>query len=125
MKKLVSFLALAGFITLGNLNVTANNLRQRTVEITSDDTFIETELKVKGKCDMCKETIEKTALSIDGVSSAVWDMKAKKLKLSFDSEKTSVEVISSAIAKVGYETEIDKAEPKAYKALSSCCKYNK
>ena len=80
-------------------------------------------LKVEGRCDMCKKRIETAALSVEGVSSAIWDKKTKELHLNFDEKKTSIEAISKAIAKVGHDTEKDKTDKKTYNALPGCCKY--
>lgn len=80
-------------------------------------------IHVQGNCDMCKETIEKTAKAIKGVSSAHWDKEAKELHLDFDPTLTSVESVSKAMAKVGYDTDKFKAEQSVYDALPPCCKY--
>lgn len=80
-------------------------------------------LGVKGLCDMCKETIETTAKDVEGVTMASWNMESKELHLNFDPQKTSVDAVSKAIAKAGYETDLDKADQKAYEALPGCCKY--
>lgn len=82
-------------------------------------------LKVEGICEMCKERIEKAALSVVGVSSAVWNAKDKMLHLNFDAAQTNLKAISKAIAKVGHDTETDKADQKVYDALPGCCKYKK
>jgi len=82
-------------------------------------------LKVQGSCDMCKTRIEKAALSVKGVSSATWDGQTKDLHLNYDASKTNLDAISKAIAKVGHDTEKDKADDKVYNALPGCCKYRK
>jgi Cu(I)/Ag(I) efflux system membrane fusion protein len=80
-------------------------------------------LKVEGLCGMCKERIEKTAKSVDGVISASWDDESKMVHLNFDPSKASLNKISQAIAKVGHDTELHKADDKTYEALPDCCKY--
>lgn len=80
-------------------------------------------LGVKGKCEQCKDRIEKAAKSVDGVSMAMWDQEKQELHLNFDPAKTNVEAISKAIAVVGHDTDKDKATQAAYDALPSCCKY--
>jgi Cu(I)/Ag(I) efflux system membrane fusion protein len=74
---------------------------------------------------MCKDRIEKTAKSVSGVSSATWDLKAKELHLNYNPEKTNLDAVSKALAKVGHDTEKHKADEKTYNALPSCCKYRK
>lgn len=80
-------------------------------------------LKVQGLCEMCKDRIEKTAKGINGVYSAVWDLKSRELHFDFDKDKTSIDAISKAIAAVGHDTEKHKADDKVYEALPACCKY--
>lgn len=80
---------------------------------------------VNGACDMCKDRIEKTANSIDGVSSAHWDSETQQLHVNFDSNKTSFDAISKALSKVGHDTEKYKADQSTYDALPGCCKYRK
>ncbi|MDR2475803.1 MAG: cation transporter [Bacteroidales bacterium] len=82
-------------------------------------------LRVQGNCKMCKTHIEKAAGDIEGVLLADWDLDAKELRLQYESDKVSLEAISKAIAKVGYDTEKDKAGNDVYNALPECCKYRK
>lgn len=89
----------------------------------SNTTFKEAEIRVQGKCEMCKDRIEKAAKAVVGVKLAVWNLQSKQLKLSFDTTKTSEDVISKAIAKVGHDTDKYKADNSTYNALPSCCKY--
>ena len=83
------------------------------------------EFKVYGNCGMCESRIEKAAKSIDGVSMADWDKKTKMIKVSFDADKTDVHKIHMAIAKVGHDTEMHKADDKVYSKLAGCCKYDR
>lgn len=80
-------------------------------------------ISVQGKCEMCKERIEKASKSITGVSMATWDQKTKQLHLNFDPARTSVDAISKAVAKAGHDTYKYKADKATYDALPSCCKY--
>ena len=80
-------------------------------------------LKVEGLCGMCKTRIENTAMEIDGVTKAEWDRETKILTLEFDSSKTKLATISKAIAKVGHDTEKDRADDDVYNSLPGCCKY--
>ena len=78
---------------------------------------------VKGSCDMCKERIEKAAKGVNGVLSAHWDKDAQMIHLQYDPKKTSPEAISKAIAKVGHDTDMDKADKAVYDKLPTCCHY--
>mgnify|MGYP001766134719 CR=1 FL=1 len=78
---------------------------------------------VKGNCGMCETRIEKAVSAIDGVSKADWDKTTKKLKVTFDDSKTSMENIEVAIAKAGHDTPNKKAADDVYNSLPDCCKY--
>ena len=81
--------------------------------------------KVYGNCGMCESRIEKAAKSVDGVSLADWDKETKMIKVSFDTEKTDVHKIHMAIAKVGHDTDMHKAEGVVYDELPGCCQYDR
>ena len=78
---------------------------------------------VKGSCDMCKERIEKAAKGVNGVLPAHWDKDTQMIHLQYDPQKTSPKAISKAIAKVGHDTDIDKADKAVYDKLPACCHY--
>ena len=130
MKKYVflAVMALAVIFTAcnsssSNKTESATAVEQSEMDMPQDNQGEHTMLGVRGSCEMCKETIETTAKGVDGVTMAVWDMESKELHMNFDPQKTSVEAVRKAIAKAGYETDLDKADQKAYDALPSCCKY--
>ena len=74
-------------------------------------------------CDMCKERIEKAAKGVKGVLSAHWDKDTQMIHLQYDPKKTSPKAISKAIAKVGHDTDMDKADKAVYDKLPACCHY--
>ena len=80
---------------------------------------------VSGNCDMCKEKIETATKSIEGVKSAKWNSYSQKLKLKFNSELTSTNIIEKEIANIGYDTQNFKASDKSYNNLHFCCKYER
>jgi len=80
-------------------------------------------LNVKGKCEMCKDRIEKAAKEVGGVSFASWEMEKQVLHLNYDPEKTSLDDIAKAVAKAGHDTDKFKADQATYDALPDCCKY--
>jgi Cu(I)/Ag(I) efflux system membrane fusion protein len=84
---------------------------------------VKTTLTVQGKCGMCKSRIEKAAKAVKGVSTADWNQENKELQLNFDSAQTNLDAISKAVAKVGHDTNKDKANQVVYDALPGCCKY--
>jgi copper chaperone CopZ len=81
--------------------------------------------KVGGKCSMCKARIEKAANSVDGVSAAEWNVDTKMIEVSFDEAKTSIQKVHEAIAEVGHDTELIKADDETYDNLPSCCHYDR
>jgi len=82
-------------------------------------------IKVSGNCEMCKERIETTAKSIDGVSSAEWSSEKQMLHVQFDGSKTSSDAIQKSIAAVGHDTEKFKAPDEVYSKLPECCLYER
>ncbi|WP_414524305.1 heavy-metal-associated domain-containing protein, partial [Umezakia ovalisporum] len=79
-----------------------------------------TSFKVFGNCGMCKSRIEE-ALDMKGVKSAEWNIQTKQLDIVYVPSKVSLEQIHAAIAGVGHDTELKKAEEKVYKELPHCC----
>jgi periplasmic mercuric ion binding protein len=80
--------------------------------------------KVLGKCDMCKNRIEKTAKA-EGAITASWNEKTEMVTVTFDPSKTSVDAISKKLAAVGHDTEKYKADDKVYDSLPGCCHYDR
>ncbi|MCT4640083.1 MAG: heavy-metal-associated domain-containing protein [Bacteroidales bacterium] len=78
---------------------------------------------VNGACGMCKTRIESAAKTIDGVSSAEYDLEAQKLKIKYCDHTTDKEAILTAIAKAGHDNEMFKASDEVYDKLPECCKY--
>lgn len=121
MKKILLMLAL---ITLTAAYASTDAIGQQTKKTTEMKPVTKNAtLQAAGKCDMCKKRIEKAALSVEGVSTASWDLKKKQLSVDFDPAKTSLDSISKAVAKAGHDTEKYKADQATYDALPSCCKY--
>ena len=81
--------------------------------------------KVSGNCEMCKSTIETTTKALPGVNVANWNVETKELHVSFNEEKSSLSDIHKAIAKSGYDTELETAPKNAYDDLPACCQYTR
>lgn len=86
---------------------------------------ITSKFEVSGNCDMCKVRIEKAAGSVEGIIFARWDKITRITRVKFDSTKTEIKQIQSAIAEAGHDTEMYKATDEAYKKLPECCKYKR
>lgn len=84
---------------------------------------------VKGNCGMCKATIEKAVLEVDGVEEADWGISSKTLNIKFkenlNNKDDIVKKIESAINMSGYETMNTTANQESYDALPMCCKYDR
>ena len=83
------------------------------------------EFKVYGNCGMCETRIEKAAKEVDGVSAADWNKETKMIEVTLDESKTNVHKVQMALAKVGHDTEMHKADDEVYKKLPACCKYDR
>jgi copper chaperone CopZ len=91
----------------------------KAVSLQKTETF-----KVWGKCDMCKTRIEK-AVKTDGVTSADWNIKTSMLTVTFDTGKTSVDILGKKLAAAGHDTEKYRATDEAYSKLPGCCHYER
>ena len=56
-------------------------------------------------CNNCKETVEGASLGLPGVLSAEVNLPEKTATVSFDPNKVSVEVITKAIERTGFEVD--------------------
>ena len=74
------------------------------------------------QCESCKKRIENYMSREDGVTKVVVDYKRKTTKVTFNSERTNIENIKTAIANVGYDADDVTANEESYKNLPSCCK---
>jgi Cu(I)/Ag(I) efflux system membrane fusion protein len=83
-----------------------------------------TSFLVGGNCGMCKDRIEKTALSVSGVTSAKWDAETLKLHLNYN-KGVAIDKIHKAIANAGHDTEKEKAPDIRYNELPDCCLYER
>ena len=80
-------------------------------------------IDVDGVCMMCKKRIEKASLKTKGVKYASWNVDTHELKLIFDENKTSLNLIASNVTDVGHDTQSFIASKEAYESLDPCCKY--
>ena len=81
-------------------------------------------VKINGNCGMCKKTIE-TAANIDKVAKVNWDTQTKTATVSYDKNKTTLEVILKRIADAGYDNEKFVAPDEVYNNLHGCCQYDR
>ena len=111
-------------ISLTSCNTSSKNNTSTTKEISKDIAIKEISFGVRGNCGMCKSTIEKAANSLDGVSSATWNIDQKTILVSYDSLNINELSIHNAISASGYDTEKVLGNLEAYNNLPGCCQYD-
>ncbi|WP_010135892.1 heavy-metal-associated domain-containing protein [Ochrovirga pacifica] len=122
MNKYILSVAIAA-LSLGacKKNQPKENNTTETKSVTANTTTV---FGVRGNCAMCKYTIEKAAKEVPGVATAVWDVEAKKVTVTFNKTATNQAEINQAIADSGYDTELTTGNIDAYAKLPECCKYD-
>lgn len=94
-----------------------------TISISAQDKNAKAQIEVDGICGMCKQRIEKAALTTKGVKYASWNVKTHRLSLILDERKTNLKTIQENIAAVGHDTKEVECSIEAYNNLHPCCKY--
>ncbi|OAV44550.1 heavy-metal-associated domain-containing protein [Lewinella sp. 4G2] len=79
-------------------------------------------IQTSAVCEMCKTSIEKNLLAIEGVAKAELDLVTKKVKIKYDDKLVDVATLRQAIANTGYAADDVPARPKAVEGLANCCK---
>ncbi len=124
MKKIILSTIFLLAISLTSCNTSSKNNTSTTKEISKDIAIKEISFGVRGNCGMCKSTIEKAANSLDGVSSATWNIDQKTILVSYDSLNINELSIHNAISASGYDTEKVLGNLEAYNNLPGCCQYD-
>ncbi len=100
-------------LTFVSLNLKANSISdEKTVEITLPSI----------QCGMCVKTIKKALGKVEGVIESKVDLENKKVSVTFDDSKTSLEKLEEAITSAGYDADDKLSDAEAYDKLSPCCK---
>ncbi len=73
-------------------------------------------------CETCGQKFNQTLLKEKGVQMVVLDDKAMTIKVTYNSKKTDLAKIKTAISKLGYDADDIKADAVAYEGLDGCCK---
>lgn len=129
MKKilqLISFIILLGASTAcGNKSTTTEKESGRdAIKASSSPVIATSQFKVWGNCEQCKETIE-SSLKVDGILKADWNVDSKRMAVTYDESKITLDQIQKKIAGVGYDNDVYKGDDKAYAELPDCCKYER
>ena len=86
------------------------------------------EIKVSIECDHCKQcetcggNFKDHMLKIKGVKMYELDEDKKKITVYYNTKKTNLQTIKTAISKMGFDADDVKADPEAYEKLDNCCK---
>ena len=124
MKNTILSLIFLMAISFTSCSNKSNNQTSTTSEISKEISSQEISFGVRGNCGMCKTTIENAANSLDGVSSASWNIDQKTLVVSYDNSAVDEMSIHNAIAASGYDTEKVLGNLDAYNSLPGCCQYD-
>ena len=86
------------------------------------------EIKTTFYCDHCKEcetcgqNFRQNLLKVKGVRMFEIDQEANMITVYYDSKKTDIRAIRTAISNLGFDADGIKANPDAYEKLDDCCK---
>lgn len=112
--KLIAFVGLVLLPILGNAQQTQKN--QKAVIKTSID------CSHCKQCETCGQLLQPQLLKVKGMKMVELDEKAMTITVYYDSRKTDLPAIKTAIANLGYDADDVKANPEAYERLDGCCK---
>lgn len=74
------------------------------------------------QCESCGDKLQKTLLKEKGIQMITLDDKAMTIKVVYNSKKTDLTKIKTAISKLGYDADDLAADTVAYESLDGCCK---
>lgn len=74
------------------------------------------------QCESCKKRIEDNLKRVDGVQKVTVDVKKKKTKVTYLTDRTNIENIKTEIANIGYDADDIAANTDSYSRLPKCCK---
>jgi mercuric ion binding protein len=96
------------------------NAQQKTIQTATIKTAIYCDHCKQ--CETCGDRFNRTLLKEKGVQMVVLDEKAMTIKVTYNSKKTDLIKVKTAISKLGYDADDVKAQPDAYAGLDDCCK---
>ncbi len=105
------FICIAISLTFTSCNAQINNAKTITT-------------KIWGNCGMCKKTIEKAG-NKKNMALVNWNKDTKQATITYDSTKTTLDVVLKRIADAGYDNEKFNASDKVYSSLHECCQYER
>ena len=75
-------------------------------------------------CEDCKSRIENRLVHEYGVSSVKADFRHHNVTVVWNTDRTNIENIKTALANLGYDADDVKADPDAYKKLPKTCQHH-
>lgn len=73
-------------------------------------------------CETCGQLFQSNMLKIKGVKMYELDEANATITVFYNTKKTDLATIKTAISKLGYDADEVKADPTAYEKLDGCCK---
>lgn len=73
-------------------------------------------------CPSCGGLLEKKLLKTPGVQMITLDEKEMTIEVVYNTKRTDLTTIKTAISQLGYDADDVKADPKGYESLDGCCK---
>ncbi len=74
------------------------------------------------QCETCGGLLETTLLKSKGIQMITLNEKEATIDVIYNSKKTDLSTIKTAISKLGYAADEVPADPKGYELLDGCCK---
>lgn len=74
------------------------------------------------ECETCGQLFNQKLLREKGIQMVNIDTEKMTIEVIFNSQKTTLENIRTAISNLGYDADNIKANPDAYEKLDGCCK---
>lgn len=87
-----------------------------------DPKFAQLDIHSSVVCDQCKHILEEELIYEKGVQSVNVDVDAKVIHIQYRAKKNDPDKLRQAVAKVGYDADSVKADPKAQSELPFCCR---
>lgn len=113
---LKSTIAIAAFIFLSGTAYAQEKKTQKAI------------IKTSIGCDHCKVCpscgglLEKKLLKTEGIQMITLDEKKMTIEVIYNTKKTNLATIKTAISKLGYDADDVKADASGYEKLDGCCK---
>ena len=120
MKNVIKVFLTVFIIVLSATSANAQEPKQKTTQTAVIKTAIYCD-HCKA-CESCGDRLEKTLLKEKGIQMITLDEKAMTIKVVYNSKKTDLTKIKTAISKLGYDADDIKADVVAYESLDGCCK---